>query len=175
MRLPLKLIDAVVPILAFTSLAVLLRGAGSPVFAVSALALGLFTLRWLWDLAFYGAALHLAKELGEDASAKDVEHTHIRAYLATLYDRGLTKASAARALAGSTALCGEPLRAERSGTRAGSHPDSRLFNQPGLAARLRRKPRGKRGDRLALSRASFDCHGRIPGSDSDAHGSDGNA
>ncbi len=41
----------------------------------------------------------LAKELGEDASAKAVEHTHIRAYLATLYDRGLTKASAARALA----------------------------------------------------------------------------
>ena len=28
-----------------------------------------------------------------------VEHTHIRAYLAVLYDRGLTKASAARALA----------------------------------------------------------------------------
>ncbi len=30
---------------------------------------------------------------------KSVEHTHIRAYLATLYDRGLSKASAARALA----------------------------------------------------------------------------
>ena len=30
---------------------------------------------------------------------KRVEHTHIRAYLATLYERGLTKASAARALA----------------------------------------------------------------------------
>jgi len=44
-------------------------------------------------------AEYLVKELGEDASAKDVEHTHIRAYLATLYDRGLSKASAARALA----------------------------------------------------------------------------
>jgi len=44
-------------------------------------------------------AEYLTKELGEDASAKMVEHTHIRAYLATLYDRGLTKASAARALA----------------------------------------------------------------------------
>ena len=28
-----------------------------------------------------------------------IEHTHIRAYLGTLYDRGLSKASAARALA----------------------------------------------------------------------------
>jgi integrase/recombinase XerC len=44
-------------------------------------------------------AEYLTKELGEGASAKAVEHTHIRAYLATLYDRGLTKASAARALA----------------------------------------------------------------------------
>jgi integrase/recombinase XerC len=47
----------------------------------------------------FAFADYLAKELGEDASAKAVEHTHIRAYLATLYDRGLTKASAARALA----------------------------------------------------------------------------
>jgi integrase/recombinase XerC len=28
-----------------------------------------------------------------------IEHTHIRSYLGTLYDRGLSKASAARALA----------------------------------------------------------------------------
>jgi len=42
---------------------------------------------------------YLTKELGEEASAKAVEHKHIGAYLATLYDRGLTKASAARALA----------------------------------------------------------------------------
>jgi len=44
-------------------------------------------------------AYYLAEQFGEDASMKTVEHTHIRAYLATLYDRGLTKASAARALA----------------------------------------------------------------------------
>ena len=37
--------------------------------------------------------------LGEDAAIRSVEHTHIRAYLAVLYDKGLTKASAARALA----------------------------------------------------------------------------
>jgi integrase/recombinase XerC len=37
--------------------------------------------------------------LGVDGRIEQVEHLHIRAYLAVLYDRGLTKASAARALA----------------------------------------------------------------------------
>ena len=35
----------------------------------------------------------------EPLSVDKIEHTHIRAYLGTLYDRGLSKASAARALA----------------------------------------------------------------------------
>jgi len=47
----------------------------------------------------FAFADYLTELMGKDASAKAVEHTHIRAYLATLYDRGLTKASAARALA----------------------------------------------------------------------------
>ncbi len=34
-----------------------------------------------------------------DCGVHSIEHTHIRAYLSTLYDRGLSKASAARALA----------------------------------------------------------------------------
>jgi integrase/recombinase XerC len=42
---------------------------------------------------------YLREALGEDAEIAAVEHLHIRAYLAQLYDRGLTKASAARALA----------------------------------------------------------------------------
>ena len=42
---------------------------------------------------------YLAEVLGADAKMQAVEHTHIRSYLAVLYDRGLTKASAARALA----------------------------------------------------------------------------
>jgi integrase/recombinase XerC len=46
--------------------------------------------------AFAGFLVEL---LGEDANIRSVEHTHIRAYLAVLYDKGLTKASAARALA----------------------------------------------------------------------------
>ena len=46
-----------------------------------------------------GFAAYLAEELGEDAGIDRVEHLHIRAYLAVLYDKGLGKASAARALA----------------------------------------------------------------------------
>ena len=37
--------------------------------------------------------------LGADATVDRIEHTHIRAYLGSLYDRGLSKPSAARALA----------------------------------------------------------------------------
>jgi integrase/recombinase XerC len=36
---------------------------------------------------------------GAESSVERIEHTHIRAYLGTLYERGLSKASAARALA----------------------------------------------------------------------------
>ncbi|HEX4576933.1 MAG TPA: tyrosine-type recombinase/integrase [Edaphobacter sp.] len=42
---------------------------------------------------------YLRETLGEDAKISAVEHLHIRAYLGVLYERGLTKASAARALA----------------------------------------------------------------------------
>ena len=42
---------------------------------------------------------YLEETLGKDAGIGAVEHLHIRAYLAVLYERGLTKASAARALA----------------------------------------------------------------------------
>jgi integrase/recombinase XerC len=42
---------------------------------------------------------YLRETLGEDASVGAVEHLHIRAYHGSLYERGLSKASAARALA----------------------------------------------------------------------------
>jgi len=38
-------------------------------------------------------------DLGPEAGVDQIEHTHIRAYLATLYGRGLSKASTARSLA----------------------------------------------------------------------------
>jgi integrase/recombinase XerC len=44
-------------------------------------------------------AAYLAETMGKRARAGDVEHLHIRAYMGVLYERGLTKASAARALA----------------------------------------------------------------------------
>lgn len=46
-----------------------------------------------------GFAAYLNETLGKDARIAAVEHLHIRAYLGVLYERGLTKASAARALA----------------------------------------------------------------------------
>ncbi|HEV2709654.1 MAG TPA: tyrosine-type recombinase/integrase [Edaphobacter sp.] len=46
-----------------------------------------------------GFAAYLNETLGKDARIDAVEHLHIRAYLGVLYERGLTKASAARALA----------------------------------------------------------------------------
>jgi integrase/recombinase XerC len=42
---------------------------------------------------------YLGETLGDGASVNQVEHLHIRAYMGALYERGLTKASAARALA----------------------------------------------------------------------------
>ena len=44
-------------------------------------------------------AAYLNETLGKGAKVGAVEHLHIRAYLGLLYERGLTKASAARALA----------------------------------------------------------------------------
>ena len=44
-------------------------------------------------------AAYLAEALGGEAPIASVDHLHIRAYLGQLYERGLTKASAARALA----------------------------------------------------------------------------
>ncbi len=49
------------------------------------------------ELTNFADYIHAA--FGPAQTADRIEHTHIRAYLATLYDRGLSKASAARALA----------------------------------------------------------------------------
>jgi len=44
-------------------------------------------------------AAYLEETLGKGARVRDVEHLHIRGYLGSLFERGLTKASTARALA----------------------------------------------------------------------------
>ena len=46
-----------------------------------------------------GFAAHIAETYGALQTPGGIEHTHVRAWLGTLYDRGLSKASAARALA----------------------------------------------------------------------------
>ena len=52
-----------------------------------------------YDRELNNFASHIAKTQGADTPPSAIEHTHIRAWLGTLYDRGLSKASAARALA----------------------------------------------------------------------------
>ncbi len=42
---------------------------------------------------------YIGQQTGKQQTPAGIEHTHIRAYLGTLYERGLSKASAARALA----------------------------------------------------------------------------
>ena len=56
------------------------------------------TLR-AYDRELSSFASYVMERYGTDQSPARIEHTHIRAYLGTLYDRGLSKASTARALA----------------------------------------------------------------------------
>jgi integrase/recombinase XerC len=56
------------------------------------------TLR-AYQRELHGFTAYIAERYGPEQSVEGIEHTHIRAYLGTLYDRGLAKASAARALA----------------------------------------------------------------------------
>jgi len=56
------------------------------------------TLR-AYQRELHGFAAFIVKHYGASQSVDMIEHTHIRAYLGTLYERGLSKASAARALA----------------------------------------------------------------------------
>ncbi len=56
------------------------------------------TLR-AYQRELHGFATFIAEHKGKAQGVDSIEHTDIRAYLGTLYDRGLSKASAARALA----------------------------------------------------------------------------
>ena len=56
------------------------------------------TLR-AYQRELHGFAAFIAVHKGQEQGVERIEHTDIRAYLGTLYDRGLSKASAARALA----------------------------------------------------------------------------
>jgi integrase/recombinase XerC len=56
------------------------------------------TLR-AYQRELHNFAAYMAKHHAPARTPDKIEHTHIRSYLGTLYDRGLTKASAARSLA----------------------------------------------------------------------------
>src|SRR5215469_11702727 len=56
------------------------------------------TLR-AYERELNGFAAYIVENFGAAQTPDRIEHTHIRAYLGTLYDRGLSKASTARALA----------------------------------------------------------------------------
>ncbi len=56
------------------------------------------TLR-AYERELHGFAAYLVKMFGDGVDIRRVEHQHVRAYLGTLYAKGLSKASAARALA----------------------------------------------------------------------------
>jgi integrase/recombinase XerC len=56
------------------------------------------TLR-AYQRELHGFAAFMLESYGNEQSIKSIEHTQIRAYLGALYQRGLSKASAARALA----------------------------------------------------------------------------
>lgn len=64
-RLPLKVVDAVLPALAFMSLVVLVRGGVVTALGISRLSVALFTVRWLWDVGIFGLALRASRELGD--------------------------------------------------------------------------------------------------------------
>ena len=52
-----------------------------------------------YDRELHAFVAYLVKVFGSGVRVKRIEHQHIRAYLGTLYEKGLSKASAARALA----------------------------------------------------------------------------
>ncbi|MDR3742082.1 MAG: tyrosine recombinase XerC [Terracidiphilus sp.] len=56
------------------------------------------TLR-AYERELLGFAAYIAEQFGPAQPVSEIEHTHIRAYLGTLYARGLAKSSTARALA----------------------------------------------------------------------------
>ena len=82
-RLPLKIIDAVLPLIAFTSLVVLVRGAFSSSLSLSRVAVGIFLVRWVWDLFFYGVSIRFARELGEQGETEAVAPEAWRGWLYT--------------------------------------------------------------------------------------------
>ena len=82
-RLPLKVIDAILPALAFTSLVVLLRGGLVTALGVTRLSIALFLVRWVWDLCVFGLALRASRLLGDRAAGERAAPSRPVAWLLT--------------------------------------------------------------------------------------------
>jgi len=82
-RLPLKVVDAVLPLIAFASLLVIVRGVSSPVLEISRVAVAIFAIRWAWDMAFYAVALRFSRSLGEPVETARVAPDRWRGWLCT--------------------------------------------------------------------------------------------
>jgi cellulose synthase/poly-beta-1,6-N-acetylglucosamine synthase-like glycosyltransferase len=82
-RLPLKVIDAVLPVIAFATLFVLGKAGFFGLLPASRAAAFLFALRWLWDLLFYAAAEHFSRQLGSPVASAVVHPRRLLAWLCT--------------------------------------------------------------------------------------------
>lgn len=82
-RLPLKVVDAVLPLVAFASLAVLATSGFAGLGTVSAASLLLFGLRWSWDLVVYGLALLARPRLGDPSATRDASPRAAAAWFCT--------------------------------------------------------------------------------------------
>jgi cellulose synthase/poly-beta-1,6-N-acetylglucosamine synthase-like glycosyltransferase len=74
-RLPLKVVDAVLPIVAFGTLVVLGKAGLFGLIPASHAAALLFTIRWIWDLFVYAMAERYGRRLG-DPAANTAVHPH---------------------------------------------------------------------------------------------------
>src|SRR5208337_4054149 len=106
------------------------------------------TLR-AYQRELHGFAAFIAAHYGEQQSVGRIEHTHIRAYLGTLYDRGLSKASAAPALSSIRSWFKWLARTGRVSQNAAS-----LVSTPKLPKHLPRVPSIEQMNRVIDSVAS---------------------
>lgn len=82
-RLPLKVLDAVLPVLAFASLVLLVRGGVVAALGISRLSLALFLVRWVWDLVVFALALAASRRLGDPQRSAQAAPLHGWAWLLT--------------------------------------------------------------------------------------------
>lgn len=82
-RLPLKVFDAGLPLLAFASLIILVRGGLDSALSVSRVSIALFAVRWVWDLVVYGLAVRAARNLGDQTMSHEAAPTSAIGWVCT--------------------------------------------------------------------------------------------